>query len=367
MKKSARLAAILLVALAILSPSPSNGEDPSKAAPLKIGFLCVGPISDWGYNYKHNEGRLFIEKQLKGKVETTIAENIPESAEAERVMEKMIAKGNRLIFSTSYGYFEPALKVAARHPDVFIEQCGRVDLTTKNLATYFVKQWDAMYLCGVVAGSMTKANNIGFVAAHPVPPVLQNINAFTLGARSVNPKVKVHIVWTNKWSDPALEAEAAKGLIESGADLLAESLDSPITVVQTAEKSKVYCVGYHADVSQFAPHSWLTGAMWDWGPFYVKIANSVIDRTWKDGNDRFDMKDGYVKLSSFGAAVPKSLQTKVLALKKDIEAGKVVVFQGPLSNRDGKLLVAKGQAADLKFIEQMNWLVPGAEGSLPTK
>jgi basic membrane protein A and related proteins len=359
--------AVALVMLATIwfQAAPAAQE---QEKPLNIGFITVGPVNDWGYNYAHNQGRLFLEHAMPQQVKTTIAENVPESAEVERVMEKMISKGATLIFPTSYGYYEPALKAGARHGNVVFEQCGRMDTTgSKNLATYFAKQYEPMYICGMVAGGTTQKNKLGFIAAHPVPQVLQNINAFALGARSVNPKVTVSVVWTNKWSDPPTEAEAAKSLIESGADVLAMHLDSPLTVVQTAEKHGAYSVGYHADLQKFAPKRWLTGTMWDWGPLYVNIAKSVKDHAWKPGNYRYGMKDGYVKLSSFGPAVSKSVKDQALTMKKQIESGKYAVFQGPLADRDGKRLLAAGQKPDLAFIESMNWLAPGIEGALPKK
>lgn len=334
--------------------------------PLKIGFITVGPKSDWGYNFAHDQGRLYMQAHMQGKVVTEIAENIPESAEVERVMEKMIAGGDRLIFPTSYGYYDPVLRVAARHPEVLFEQCGRLDLHgTKNLATYFAKIYEPVYLSGLVAGRLTKKNNIGIVAAHPIPQVLLNINAFTLGARSVNNKVKVHVIWTNKWSDAPTEAEAAKSLIDAGADVLTMHLDSPLTVVQTAEKYGVYVCGYHADVHKFAPKGWLTGAMWNWGPLYENIANSVIDHKWKPGNYRYSMKDGCAKLSPFGNAVPKAVQQEALTMKDRIASGQYVVFQGPLKTREGKEILAAGQMPTVDMLETMNFFVSGIEGTLP--
>jgi basic membrane protein A len=336
--------------------------------PLKVGFITVGPVNDWGYNYAHDQGRRFMDTALPKQVETTMVEKIPESAEVERVMEKMIAKGTRLIFSTSYGYFEPAQRVADRHRDVIVEQCGRiVPATAKNIGTYFAMQYQPVYVSGIVAGRMTKKNDLGFIAAHPVPQVLQNINAFTLGVRSVNPKAKVHVIWTNSWSDPATEAEAAKGLIESGVDVLTMHVDSPVTIVQTAEKYGVMTSGYHADLKKFAPKGWLTGQMWNWGPLYVKIAKSVQAGTWKSGNPRYGMNDGYTKLSSFGPSVPAQVQKEALEAKQKIDQGKFVVFQGPLKDREGKERVAAGKLADANLIEEMNWFVPGVEGPLPSK
>ncbi len=347
---------------------PTSLAKEKRSAPLSVGFITVGPVSDWGYNYAHDQGRRFLEKTLGKQVVTTIVEKIPETAEVERVMEKMIARGTRLIFSTSYGYFEPALRVAARHPNVIIEQCGRVvPPAVKNVATYFGKQYEPMYVAGVVAGRMTKKNKLGFVAAHPVPQVLQNINAFTLGARSVNPKARVTVVWTNNWSDPATEAEAAKGLIGAGADVLSMHVDSPLTVVQTAEKAGVMTVGYHADLRQFAPKGWLTGEQWNWGPLYEQIARSVRDGRWRSGNYRYGLKDGYTNLSSFGTCVPSKVETEALAVSSKIKNGDLVVFQGPLKDRSGKKLLAFGGKPDSKLIENMNWFVEGVDGSLPKR
>jgi basic membrane protein A and related proteins len=352
---------ISFLGCAQLAPAAVNN-----AKPLKVGFITVGPVTDWGYNYAHDQGRKFIEQAMPGEVETTIIEKIPENSDVERVMEKIIAHGTKLIFATSYGYLEPTMRVAARHPDVIFESTGRyITNGTKNIGTYFARQYQPMYVCGLVAGRMTRANSLGFIAAHPITQVLQNINAFTLGARSVNPNIKVHVVWTNSWSDPPTEAEAAKGLIESGVDVLTMHLDSPFTVVQTAEKYGTMVVGYHASLRPFAPKEWLTGEMWNWGPLYVKIVRSVIEGTWKAGNLRYDMKDGYTKLSPFGNIVPYKVRREALAVAKKIEEKKLIVFQGPLKDREGKEQIPAGGPPSYELIESMNWLVPGVEGALP--
>lgn len=335
-------------------------------APLRVGFITVGPVSDWGWNYAHNQGRIFLESHVPGEVVTTVVENIPESAEVERVMEKMIAQGYRLIFSTSYGYLEPAQRVAKRHPEVVIMQAAR-SAKESNLGSYMGSIYEPMYVSGLVAGKMTKKNNIGFVAAHPVPVILQDINAFTLGARSVNSKVKVRVTWTNSWSDPAIEAEAAKGLIESGADVIGVIQDNPITVVQTAESGGVYSIGLHSDAHKFAPKGWLTGAKWNWGPLYVKIARSVENHTWKASSDWLGTKEGTVDLSSFGQSVPKSVQQEAIAMKQRIGQGRFTVFEGPLKDRDGKMRLVAGQRADAKWLAGMDWFVAGVEGPLPKK
>jgi basic membrane lipoprotein Med (substrate-binding protein (PBP1-ABC) superfamily) len=354
---------VLIVAIfSWLITISAYAADPQKK-PLKVGFLAVGPISDLGFNYADNQGRLFLEKELHGQVETTIVEKIPESAEAERVLEKMIAQGNKLIFTVSYGFLEPALRVAARHPDVTFMQINRFQ-TAKNLGTFFSQQFEPMYLSGMVAGRMTKSNKLGFVGSHPVPPLLQWVNAFTLGARSVNPKVETHVVWINSWSDPALESEAVKGLVETGCDVIAHGQDTQHTLLPVCENLGVYCCGCYSDAHQLAPKEWLTGGKFNWGPFYVKVAKSVMDHTWKPSLVVANMATGYIELSSFGKAVPAAVQKEVLDKEKEIKAGKFVVYKGPIKDRDGKERISPGQIPDLKQLAEMNWFVPGIQGSL---
>jgi basic membrane lipoprotein Med (substrate-binding protein (PBP1-ABC) superfamily) len=357
-----------LLCLAVLSwqglSTPAGATENGTQAPLKVGFLCVGPVSDMGFNYAHNQGRLYLEKHAP--VKTTIAEKITESAEAERVLEKMIAQGNKLIFTTSYGYLEPAMRVAARHRDVTFMQINRFQ-TAKNLGTYFSHQYQPMYLAGIVAGRMTKSNKLGFIGAHPVPPLLQAVNAFTLGARSVNPKVETHVIWINNWSDGPLEAEAVKSLVEKGCDVIGHAQDNQNTVLPTCESLNVYSVGFYTDAHQLAPKGWLTGAMLDWGPFYEKIAKSVIDKTWKPASYTEGMEGGYIKLSSFGKSVPKKVQDEILAKEKDMVAGKLVVFAGPMKDNAGRERIKSGEKLDIKQLSEMNWFVPGVKGALPKK
>lgn len=332
---------------------------------LKVGFLCVGPISDWGWNYAHNRGRLNLEANMPN-LKTTLAEKIPESAEAERVLEKMIAQGNKLIFTTSYGFLEPALRVAGRHPDVVFMQVNRTN-TAKNLGTYFSQLYQPFYLSGIVAGSMTKSNKLGFVAAHPVPPILQVINAFTLGARSVNPKVTTRVIWVNSWSDPPTEAEAINGLVESGVDVVGNIQDNQNTVLHTAESLGIKSVGCYSDAHQLAPKGWLTGACLDWGPLYVRIAKSVLDHSWKSSSITSGMEGGYIKLASFGSIVPADVQKRTLSKEQQIKSGKLYVFQGPLKDREGNERLKPGEKADQKWQANMDFFVAGVEGSLPKK
>ncbi len=334
---------------------------------LKVGFVTAGPVNDLGWNYAHNQGRLYLEQALHGQIETSVVENVPESAEVERVMEKMIAQGNKVIFATAYGYLEPSLRVAARHPDVIIMHAGlRLDpIPVKNVGTYFADPHDLFYIAGIVAGRMTKKNQIGYVGAHPVPPLLVSLNAFTLGAHSVNPKVKVKVVWTNNWCNSVLETEATKSLMDNGVDIIFANTDSPITIVKTAETNGVYSIGPAVDLSQFAPKGWLTGAKWNWGPLYVNIVQSILDHSWRRADSRYGVKEGYVQLSSFGEAVPKAVQSEALAILNKIKDDKFIVFKGPIKNREGILEVPSGQTAGHRDLEKMDWVVAGVEGPIP--
>lgn len=237
----------------------------------------------------------------------------------------------------------------------------------KNLSTYFSLQYQPEYLAGMAAGNATKSNKIGFVAAHPVPPLVQSINALTLGARSVNPKVETHVVFINNWTDPLLEAEAVKSLVEMGCDVIGHAQDNQNTVLTTCESLGVHSLGFYTDGQKLAPKGWLTGACLEWGPFYSRIANSVREGTWKSCSYSSGMEgqSGYVKLASFGRSVPASLQKKILEREKEIRDGKFVIFAGPMKDRDGKERIRAGEKLDIKQLSEMNWFVPGVKGALP--
>lgn len=337
-----------------------------KEQPLKVGFIMVGPVNDSGWNSAHDRGRRFLDNALERKVQTTVVENVPENAEAERVLEKMIAQGNRLIFTTSYGYLEPALRAAARHPEVIFVQCQRsAPASAKNVGNYFANQFESMYVVGFVAGRMSKKGKLGYVAGHPVPTILASLNAFALGALRANPRAKVSVIWTNSWYDPSTEAEATKGLIDSGDDVVAAHVDSAVTTARTAEKNGAYSAGCNSELNEPVPKGWLTGQCWNWGPLYVKIAESVRDHTWKPGSHCYGMKDGYVDISQFGAAVPDAVRKQASSIKRQIEDGSLVIFKGPIKDRDGKLRVKAGEVLDAKGLADLNWVVEGVDGALP--
>ncbi len=343
----------------------ASAKADTKLAPLlKVGFVYVGPIKDWGWTYAQEQGRLYVQNTLKNKVETSYFESIYESAEAERVIERLIAQGCKLIFATSYGYLEPVLRASARHPDVTFMQLSRYG-DKKNVGGYFFLNGQSLYLAGVAAGRITKTNKLGFVGSHPVPSILQAINAFALGAQSVNPKVRVKVVWTNTWIDPATEVEAAKGLIENDIDVLAFDQSDSLPIVRNAETAGIKVVGCYSDTHQFAPKQWLTGGNLNWGPFYAKTCQQVMDHTWKSGFYRCDLADGTVDIASFGPSVPNKVRKEVLDLKEKIKTGKLIVFAGQVKDSQGKLKLPAGKKPDIDWISKMNFFVPGIDGNLP--
>ncbi len=358
--------AIYFLSFNLVAFSKQTTTNVDSTPPLKVGFVLIGSSNDGGWNQAHNQGRLFLQSTLKDKVITEFAENVPDSAECQRVIEKMIARGNRLIFTTSYGFLEHAEKEAARHPEVIFVHLARPSQSTlKNLGTCLTYHWEPMYIAGLVAGKMTKTNKLGIIAAHPVPQVLQTINSFTLGAHSINPKVSVRVIWTNTWHDPATEAEAARSLIEDKFDVITMHENSPATILRTAEKNKIFCVGFHSNLENIAPNYWLTGECWNWGPLYTNIVQAVLAKKWKPGNQRFGMNSGYVSLAPFGKCVPLTVQHEALKAMHNIVKGQLIVFAGPLSDRNGKQIMLTNKPLSSGQIDSMNWLVPGIEGSLP--
>ncbi len=338
---------------------------PDKQQVLKVGFVLSGSVSDLDWNYAHAQGCKHMEDVLKSRVEANVVEHVSESAEVERVMEKMIAQERRLIFSTSYGYLEPLLRVAARHPEVVFMQCERLSpQSAKNVGSYYAVDYPPLYVAGIVAGRMTRKMKLGFVAAHPVPSIIRSLNAFTLGAQSVDPKVKVQVVWTNNWYDPAMAAEATKGLIESGADVIVGCSDSA-TVTKTAEKNGAYSIGCNVDNSRLAPKGWLTGQQWNWGPYYTQVVRSVAEHKWKKSDTVYGIKEHYSTLASFGGAVSLNIRNEAKAAMDNIESGRFSIFQGPIKNRNGRLQIAKGKIPEAKELDSMNWAVAGVEGALP--
>lgn len=329
---------------------------------VTIGFLYVGSVDDGGYNQAAYQGQLAVEKLPNVKV--IKAENVPESAEAERVMEQMIQQGATILFPTSFGHLDPALKVGAKHPEVtFLHQGGLK--TGSNVGTYFGTSWEANYLAGIAAGRMTKTGKMGYVVAFPISQTLLNINAFQLGAKSVNPSATTTVVFTASWCNPATISEAVKSLKDQGVDVLNQHQDCPVAGIQAAEKAGMFSVGYHVDDSKFAPNGWITAAAWDWTKLFVELVNEVRGGTYKVGQIRQSMKDGVVKLAPFGKNVPPAVQDEVSKAQAKILSGELNIFAGPIKDQDGNEKIKAGDKPDPISLESTNWLVEGVTGKIP--
>ena len=331
------------------------------AEPKPIGFIYVGPRLDYGYNYSMDQGRLYVEKTLG--VKTLSQENVPETAEVTRVMEKMIRAGSEIIFPTSYGYLDYAIELGKKYPKVSFIHAGGLK-TSANVGTYFANSDDAMYLAGMAAGGTSKSKKLGFVAAFPIPQVLRSINAFTLGAQAVDPSATTHVVWTNGWLNPAKEAEAANSLADAGIDVIGEQIDSPITLAKTAQKRGIFVVGKDVDVQKFADKAYLTGASWDWGPMMAKLVKEIWAGSWKPSHVRGDLKDGSVKVDPLGSAVPAAIKERVLGTQAEILSGTRVVWKGPLVKQDGGVVAPANKPLELADIETMGFLVKGVVGTV---
>ena len=330
--------------------------------PLKVGFVYVSSTGEAGWTHTHDQARLNLEKVFGDKVKTTFIENVAEGPDAERVITQLAQSGHKLIFTTSFGFMNPTLKVAKRFPDVKFEHATgykRAD----NVSTYFDRIYEARYLTGVVAGYMSKTNVIGYIGAFPIPEVVRGINAFTLGARSVNPDIKVKVVWVNTWFDPAKEREATNSLIDQKADVITFHTDSPAPV-QAAEDAGIYAIAYHSDMSQYGPKAQLTAAIHDWNDYYVKEVQSVIDGTWKSKDVWEGIASGMTKIAPFNASVPKDVADKVLALQSDIVSGKLHPFAGPIKDQSGKLVVPEGSVISDADLLRMDYYVEGVDGKL---
>lgn len=364
------LAATLVAACAFsLAPTcafsqPSPVKDAAKAEPLRIGFVYVAPLSDAGWVRQHEEGRLAVQAALGSAVQTSYVENVAEGPDAERVIRDLARQGNKLIFTPSFGYMEPTLKVAAEFPDVKFESITGYK-TTPNVAAANARYYEGRYLAGIAAGRMTTSNVAGYVAGFPIPEVLQGINAFTLGMRSVNPKAEVKVVWLNAWFDPTRERDAAMTLFNQNVDVIAFHTGSTAVMTAAQERGKL-AVAYHSDMRKIAPDAQIAAVTHQWGDYYTRRARAVLDGTWKTGAVWGGVKDGMIRVGDFGSKVPKAVQQEVLARQKDIASGKLHPFaakQAVLDN-EGRTAIAKGQTLSDEQILGMNWLVAGVQGKL---
>ncbi len=343
---------------------PAAAASAPKAEPLKIAFAYVGPVGDGGWTFAHDNGRKALEKEFGDKIKTSFVENVPESADAERVIRDMAAQGNKLIFGTTFGYMEPMLKVAADTKDVKFEHATGYK-QAENMRTYDSRTYEGAYMAGVIAGKMTKSNVLGVVASIPIPEVIRNINSFTLGAQSSNPKVKTKVVWVNGWFDPPKETEAATSLINGGADVLFQNTDSP-AVLKTAEAKGKRAFGWDSDMTAYGPKAHLASSVINWGPYYIKATKEALDGSWKGGTGAWwGVKEGAIDIVSIAEDVPAETKAKVAEVKKGLTDGSFAIWKGPITDNTGKVQVAKDSVADDKFLGGLNFYVKGVEGKVP--
>lgn len=363
-------AAISTIAVAALvgcgkkeEPAAAAPAAAPKAAPLKIAFAYVGPVGDGGWTFAHDNGRKALEKEFGDKIVTSFVEKVPESADAERVIRDMAGQGNTLIFGTTFGYMEPMLKVAADFKNVKFEHATGYK-TAENMRTYDSRTYEGAYMAGVIAGKMTKSNTLGVVGSIPIPEVIRNINSFTLGAQSVNPKVKTKVVWVGEWFNPPKETEAATALINGGADVLMQNTDSS-AVLQTAEKMGKRAFGWDSDMTAYGPKAHLGSAIINWAPYYIKATRDALDGKWTTGQAWWGVKEGAIDMVSLAADVPDESKKRIDEIKAGLKDGSFAIWKGPILGQDGKEVLKKDEVADDKFLGGINFYVKGVEGKIP--
>jgi basic membrane protein A and related proteins len=341
--------------------SPAFAQTPA-AAPLKVAFVYVAPIGDAGWVYQHEAGRKAVQAAFGDKVKTSYVENVPEGPDAERVIRDLAQQGNKLIFTPSFGYMEPTLKVAKDFPDVKFESITGYK-TAANVAVANARYYEGRYLAGIAAGRMTKTNVAGYVAGFAIPEVLQGINAFTLGMRSVNPKAQVKVVWLGTWFDPAKERDAAMTLFNQNVDVIAFHTASSAVMAAAQERGKL-AVAYHSDMRKVAPDAQIVAVTHEWGDYYKRRTQAALDGSWKPGNVWGGVKEGMIRVGDFGTKTPKAVLDEVLARQRDIAAGKLRPFTGPIADNEGHEVLAAGKAMTDEQILTMNFLVSGVVGKV---
>jgi len=342
-------------------------EAPAAAAKpeaLKIAFAYIGPVGDGGWTFAHDNARKALEKEFGDKIQTSFVENVPESADAERVIRDLAGQGNKLIFGTTFGYMEPMLKVAADLKDVKFEHATGYK-QADNMNTYDSRTYEGAYMAGVIAGKMSKSGTLGVVASVPIPEVIRNIDSFTLGAQSSNPKIKTKVVWVNAWFDPPKETEAATSLINGGADVLFQNTDSP-AVLKTAESKGKRAFGWDSDMTAYGPKAHLASSVINWGPYYVKATKDALEGNWKGGAASWwGVKEGAIDIVSIAPDVPAETVAKIDEIKKGLKDGTFAIWKGPLKDQAGKEVLKDGETADDKFLSGITFYVKGVEGKVP--
>lgn len=333
------------------------------AEPLKVCFLYSNPIGESGWTYQHELARKELVAAMGDKISTKFVENIAEGPDAERVVRNFVQDGCKLIFTPSFGFMEPTLKVARTAPKItFMNGTGYK--TAANVGTYNARWYEGRYLEGVIAGHMSKSNVVGYVGAFPIPEVLQGVNAFALGMKSANPKAQLRLIWVNSWYDPGKERDAANALIKLGADTLVYAT-SGVSIVTTGEEKKVYTLGYYSDMSKFGPTTNLTSITQNWGNFYIKVVNDVLAGKWKPESTMGGLNDGIIKLTPLNAAVPAEVRAQVETMGKEIASGQRQIFAGPIVDQQGVTRVPAGRNISANDLANMNYLVQGVDGLMP--
>jgi len=349
------------------STSTPNSKEDGKAKTettsekLKVGFIYVGSATDGGYSQAHDNGRKYLEEKIPN-VQAVIKESVPEGQEVEKVAADMVDQGCKVIFATSFGYMDYIEKVAKKYPDVKFFHCSGYK-TADNMSTYFGREYQARYLTGIIAGMKSKNGKIGYVAAFSIPEVVRSVNAFTLGARSVNPNAVVKVTWTNTWYDPAKEKEAAVALLDQGVDVLGQYQDTT-AAQQAAEERGVACIGSDMDMSAAAPKTNMTSAVWNWGPYYTQAVQSVIDGKFKSESYWGGIDTGIVQISPLTKNAPEGAQAKIDEAKAKMSNKSWDVFTGPIKDQTGNVKVADGQKMSDKELLSFDWLVEGVEGQI---
>jgi basic membrane protein A and related proteins len=327
--------------------------------PLKLGFVYVGPATDNGWTYRHDVGRKAVEGAFPDRVTTSFVENVPEGPDAERVIRQLASTGHGLIFTTSFGFMNPTVRVAKQFRNVKFEHATGYQ-TAPNLATYNARFYEGRAVIGTIAGHMSKTGTVGYIGSFPIPEVVMGINAFTLAAQKVNPDIKTVVVWVNSWHDPGKEADAAKTLIDQGADILSQHTDSAAPL-QIAEQRGVYGFGQAADQSAFAPKGQLTAIVDNWNPYYIERTQAVLDGNWQSHSVWYGLKEGMVEIAPYGPSVPEDVKLAAERVKAEIVAGTLHPFTGPIENQAGEAVVADGLTIPDEDLQKMDWYVQGVQ------
>ncbi len=332
----------------------------SMAVELKVGFVYVGTIDDGGWTEMHDRGRLHLEETFGNSIETNYIESITEGEQDIEILESFAERGYRLIFSTSFGFMDDVIQVASLFSDTVFMHCSGYK-TAPNVGTYFGRIYEPGYLTGLIAGSMTKSDIIGYVATFNIPEVIRGINAFALGVEKANPGARVHVIWTRTWFDPSLEREAAVALLDLGADVIAQSQDSP-AAIQAAGERGAYAIGYNSDMRAFNPDTYLASPVWNWGPFYERVVNEVMNGTWKSYQYWGGTAEGTVEIV-MSELVPAEIRARVLKEREMIIKDDLHPFEGPLYDQKGTLRYDSGEIPDDSALLSMDWFVRNVVGN----